>query len=120
MAVVARIVAARDTAVERRTDLVEEYRKREETQDRIRARLTADLAAARQQLDQVRALCSEGPFLTPEEVLAILDAAKCPRCGSPDPKLHPAVQFEGEVHVCPHPWHLDAPARPAGHDETGQ
>jgi hypothetical protein len=30
---------------------------------------------------------------------------KCPRCGSPDPKLHPAIQFEGEVQECRHPWH---------------
>lgn len=30
---------------------------------------------------------------------------RCPRCESPQPQLHPAVQREGEVHVCPHPWH---------------
>ena len=26
--------------------------------------------------------------------------AKCPRCESPSPELHPAVQFEGEVEIC--------------------
>lgn len=30
---------------------------------------------------------------------------KCPRCGSPQPHLHPAVQFEGEVQPCEHPYH---------------
>lgn len=33
------------------------------------------------------------------------EPAKCPRCGSHDPKLHPAVQHEGEVHIYPHPFH---------------
>ena len=30
---------------------------------------------------------------------------KCPRCESPNPKWHPAVQYEGEVELCNHPWH---------------
>jgi hypothetical protein len=29
----------------------------------------------------------------------------CPRCESPAPHLHPAVQHEGEVQPCSHPFH---------------
>ena len=31
---------------------------------------------------------------------------RCPRCGSPKPHLHPAVQVEGEVEICTHEFHL--------------
>lgn len=32
--------------------------------------------------------------------------SKCPRCGSPAPHLHPAVQCEGEVQKCDSEFHL--------------
>lgn len=35
------------------------------------------------------------------------DTDRCPRCDSPAPNLHPAVQHEGEVQPCPHPFHGD-------------
>lgn len=40
------------------------------------------------------------------------DARKCPRCGSPSPNLHPAMQCEGEVQPCPHAWHRGEWPRP--------
>jgi hypothetical protein len=30
---------------------------------------------------------------------------RCPRCDSPKPHLHPAVQAGGEVQPCPHEFH---------------
>lgn len=35
---------------------------------------------------------------------------KCPTCGSPDPKKHPAAQFEGEVTVCQDAFHKTQPS----------
>ena len=37
---------------------------------------------------------------------------RCPRCDSPDPKLHPAMQHEGEVQICSHTFHETKEGRP--------
>lgn len=42
------------------------------------------------------------------ELIAELNYAigdHCPRCDSPQPQLHPAVQAGGEVQPCPHEFH---------------
>ena len=33
---------------------------------------------------------------------------RCPRCDSPDPARHPAMQSEGEVQLCSDGWHTTA------------
>lgn len=37
---------------------------------------------------------------------------KCPRCDSFSPSMHPAMNYGGEVQVCPHVWHEGRPAAP--------
>lgn len=38
-----------------------------------------------------------------------MSGLKCPRCGSPNPKLHPAVQLGGEVSICMDSFHGPLP-----------
>lgn len=33
----------------------------------------------------------------------------CPTCESPQPRLHPAMQHEGEVELCHDSWHKPKP-----------
>lgn len=60
---------------------------------------------------EIRARCDQGADLidrltTPSaDAEATAEAGKCPRCGSPSPELHPAVQYEGEVQPCSHEFH---------------
>lgn len=45
---------------------------------------------------------------------------RCPRCDSPDPRQHPAMQADGgEVQLCPHPWHSLASLLPVPEPEAG-
>ena len=37
---------------------------------------------------------------------AIQHVQHCPKCDSPAPHLHPAIQFEGEVQPCNHAFHF--------------
>ncbi len=43
---------------------------------------------------------------TSEKSLARVPGQRCPTCESPDPKLHPAMQWEGEVQPCRDAWHI--------------
>jgi hypothetical protein len=97
MAVVAPVVATRDAAIERAKVLaaIRDTAFRELSDETVRAvAAEADLAAARQQLDQVRELHRND------------DGDWCDNDGFSFP--------------CPTIRLLDAPARPAGHDESGQ
>jgi hypothetical protein len=42
---------------------------------------------------------------SPQFLDGIVDMDRCPRCQSPAPNLHPAMQHEGEVQPCSHPFH---------------
>jgi hypothetical protein len=102
MPVVAEILAARDAAAEELHALKTVIR----MQDQITFELLADLAAARQQLDQVRAILAVlRDFIHPDQGNAATPYG--------DGKRYVAVRDIEQV------LRLDAPARPAGHDETG-
>lgn len=50
------------------------------------------------------------PVVRGEKPLTVADVISaappsCPTCGSPQPHLHPAVQFEGEVQPCLDAFH---------------
>lgn len=42
---------------------------------------------------------------TKVNVCTVPASDRCPRCDSHAPNLHPALQHEGEVQPCPHPFH---------------
>jgi hypothetical protein len=57
----------------------------------------------------------KGARYSPPDIAELLGAGgfeRCPGCDSPNPRLHPATQYEGEVaFICPNPWHTQlAPA----------
>jgi hypothetical protein len=47
---------------------------------------------------------------------------RCPSCDSPNPKLHPSIQHEGEVRICSDAWHGPVATATEGeheHDDLG-
>lgn len=48
----------------------------------------------------------------------VLTGVRCPTCNSPSPERHPAVQWEGEVHLCRDLWHSPTAAEIEARDEA--
>lgn len=51
------------------------------------------------------------------DTMPLVRRDRCPRCDSPTPRFHPAIQYEGEVSICRHPWHQ---ATTTGWDKLGE
>lgn len=74
----------------------------EEAERRVHA---ANMTKTRQHTPAGQTKVLKGPDYRPPDMDGVVGLLNCPRCGSPDPAKHPAVQFEGEVQICPHSWH---------------
>lgn len=69
--------------IERHTDLIAEFRKREESQDRIRTRLAAELATERAKAKEAnRLLLTEMSDQTISADYVAAAMVPCPRCGA--------------------------------------
>jgi len=73
-----------------------------------RAALAARESASASKWGAEIAARAEHGELLPEHLSESAEPAaprNCPTCDSPQPQLHPAVQFEGEVQPCKDSWH---------------
>lgn len=98
------VVGSRRTVLEswldserRSLDVLQAKARSAEPGSRERERLTEELARRkRQHTAQKQAMAHP-----------VWEERRCPRCDSPKPNLHPAVQYEGEVQPCSHSFHQE-------------